>query len=70
MDPQWHVDPHYLLKTGSVHILSVLGVVGWYDAVSWQHDTMSEDYFVDVKVVASGGYLHLLQAPFGAAAAI
>jgi hypothetical protein len=31
---------------------------------------MSEDYFVDAKVVASGGYLHLLQAPFGAAAAI
>jgi len=38
--------------------------------VSWQHDTMSEGDFVDVKKVASGGYLHLLQAPFDAAAAI
>ena len=31
---------------------------------------MSEGYFVDAKKVASGGYLHLLKAPFGAAAAI
>ena len=31
---------------------------------------MSKGYFVDAKVVASGGYLHLLQSPFGAAAAI
>jgi hypothetical protein len=31
---------------------------------------MSEGYFVDVKKVASGGYLHLLRAPFPANAAI
>jgi hypothetical protein len=31
---------------------------------------MMEGNFVDAKKVASGGYLHLLQAPFGAAAAI
>jgi hypothetical protein len=31
---------------------------------------MSEGYYVDAKKVASGGYLHLLQAPFGTAAAI
>ena len=31
---------------------------------------MSETDFVDSKTVASGGYLHLLQAPFGATAAL
>ena len=31
---------------------------------------MFKGYFVDAEKVASGGYLHLLQAPFGAAAAI
>jgi hypothetical protein len=31
---------------------------------------MSEDDFVDAKKGCMGGYLHLLQAPFGAAAAI
>jgi hypothetical protein len=31
---------------------------------------MSEGDFVDAKKVASKGYLHLLQAPFGAIAAI
>ncbi len=31
---------------------------------------MSEGDFVDAKRVALGGYLHLLQAPFGATAAI
>jgi len=31
---------------------------------------MSEGYFVDTKKVASGGYLHLRQAPFGTAVAI
>ena len=31
---------------------------------------MLKGYFVDAKVVASGGYLHLLQAPFGAVAAV
>ena len=31
---------------------------------------MSEGIFADANKVASGGYLHLLQAPFGAAAAI
>ncbi len=31
---------------------------------------MSEGDFVDAKKVASAGYSHLLQAPFGAAAAI
>jgi hypothetical protein len=31
---------------------------------------MSEGNFVDAKKVALWGYLHLLQAPFGAAAAI
>jgi hypothetical protein len=31
---------------------------------------MSEGDFVDAKKVASGGYLHPLQAPFCAAAAI
>ena len=31
---------------------------------------MSKGDFVDAKKVASWGYLHLLQAPFGAAAAI
>jgi hypothetical protein len=31
---------------------------------------MLEGYFVDTEKVASGGYLYLLQAPFGAAATI
>ena len=31
---------------------------------------MSKGYFVGAKKVASGGFLHLLQAPFGAAAAV
>jgi hypothetical protein len=31
---------------------------------------MFEGYFVDAEKVASGGYLHLLQAPFGATAAV
>jgi hypothetical protein len=31
---------------------------------------MSKGNIVDAKKVALGGYLHLLQAPFGAAAAI
>ena len=30
---------------------------------------MSNGYFVDAKKVASGGYFHLLQSPFSAAAA-
>jgi hypothetical protein len=30
---------------------------------------MSEGYYVDAKKVASAGYLHLLRAPFRAAAA-
>ncbi len=31
---------------------------------------MSKGYFVGAKKVASGDFLHLLQAPFGAAAAV
>ncbi len=31
---------------------------------------MSEGYFVDVKKVALGGHLHLLQGPFGAVTTI
>jgi hypothetical protein len=31
---------------------------------------MFKGYFVDAEKVASGGYLHLLQAPFGATAAV
>jgi hypothetical protein len=30
---------------------------------------MSDGYVVDAKKVASGGYFHLLRAPFGTAAA-